>query len=92
MRPIYTAPAREAANWHWIASRKSGRLTCGFLLRPRLSRFHPQHFVADWPLQNPLITHTLLEVVSCGKAILRPSGDGTPYTMPGDFSSSHECP
>lgn len=47
---------------------------------------------SDCPVQNPLISHTLLEVMFCGNAILCPSRDGTANVVAGEVSNSHECP
>src|SRR5215471_9555089 len=43
------------------------------------------------PHRNPFTRYTLLEGVSCGNAILRPSGDGTAHNTIEDLSNSHEC-
>src|SRR5215469_7706188 len=43
------------------------------------------------PHRNPFTRYTLLQGVSCGNAILRPSGDGTAHNTSEDLSNSHEC-
>src|SRR5215831_7243071 len=43
------------------------------------------------PHRNPFTRYTLLQGVSCGNAILRPSGDGTAHNAVVDLSNSHEC-
>src|SRR5215471_9855902 len=42
------------------------------------------------PHRNPFTRYTLLQGVSCGNAILRPSGAGTAHNAVVDLSNSHE--
>ena len=58
-----------------------------WLFRSRIETLVP----VSRPHRDPFTRYTLLEGVSCGNAILRPSGDGTANNTMEDLSNSHAC-
>jgi len=87
-------PVQERVAANGIAT-KRGRRVAPLTLNDGILRLFTSRIgtplLVSHPHRSPFTRYTLVQGVSCGNAILRPSGDGTAHNTDEDLSNSHEC-